>query len=118
MVGNFEEIFAKLKLILQSFEANLTVISDQPGKCYLRSNELDEKGREIWFGGAEIKKNQVSFHLMPVYTCPDLLENVSPELKKRMSGKSCFNFKKPDDKLFDELADLTDKSFKRFQESI
>jgi hypothetical protein len=27
---------------------------------------------------------------MPVYAWPDLLEDASPELRKRMQGKSCF----------------------------
>jgi len=36
-------------------------------------------------------------------------------LKKRMQGKSCFNFKTVDDKLFRELARLTDKGYRRFK---
>jgi|GEM_PF-4248730 len=33
----------------------------------------------------------------------ELLNSLSSALKKRMQGKSCFNFKKRDDTLFDEL---------------
>ena len=44
---------------------------------------------------------------MPVYVNPKLLNNISPELKRRMQGKSCFNFKKIDESLFEELAVLT-----------
>jgi hypothetical protein len=32
---------------------------------------------------------------------------MSPELKRRMQGKSCFNFKQVDKKLFKELNTLT-----------
>jgi hypothetical protein len=46
---------------------------------------------------------------MPVYTEPGLAGAVSPDLRKRMQGKSCFNFTKVDEGLFDELMDLTDK---------
>jgi hypothetical protein len=47
---------------------------------------------------------------------PDLLEEVSPALKKRMQGKSCFNFKQVDEVLFSELEALTRQSFTRFQQ--
>jgi hypothetical protein len=39
----------------------------------------------------QIKKNYVIYHLMPVYLNPGLLEGMSPGLRKRMQGKSCFN---------------------------
>ena len=45
--------------------------------------------------------------LMSVYASPDLLRDISPELRKRMPGKSCFNFKEIGEKLFKELAQLT-----------
>jgi hypothetical protein len=52
---------------------------------------------------------------MPVYVFPVLLKNISPELKKRMQGKSCFNFKSNDEKLFKELSGLTKDGFNRFK---
>jgi hypothetical protein len=61
----------------------------------------------------QIKKNYVSYHLMPVYMYPDLLDSISPELKKHMQGKSCFNFKKMDETLFLELDELTRHSIER-----
>lgn len=45
---------------------------------------------------------------------PELLNGISPELKKRMQGKSCFNFKKVEPELFKELAELTKKGAERF----
>jgi len=39
---------------------------------------------------------------------------MSPELKKRMQGKSCFNFKEVDEKLFKELARLTKAGAAKF----
>ncbi|MBA3573260.1 MAG: hypothetical protein H0W34_15095 [Pyrinomonadaceae bacterium] len=52
---------------------------------------------------------------MPVYAFPELLEGISPELKKRMQGKSCFNFTAVEPKLFKELAKLTKAGFARFK---
>jgi hypothetical protein len=40
---------------------------------------------------------------------------MSPELKKRMQGKSCFNFKTVDEKLFKELAKLTKAGTEKFR---
>jgi hypothetical protein len=70
----------------------------------------------LFFGSVKAQKNYVSFYLMPVYVFPDLLDNASPELKKRMQGKSCFNFKAANPALFSEIADLTKNGFERYQE--
>jgi hypothetical protein len=63
----------------------------------------------LMFGGVSIGKRYVSYHLMSVYLQADLLDSMSPELRRRMQGKSCFNFTKVDDRLFDELAAVTSK---------
>jgi hypothetical protein len=52
-------------------------------------------------------KGYVSYHLMPVYTHAELAAKISPALRKRMQGKSCFNFKTVDAALFAELGVLT-----------
>ena len=41
---------------------------------------------------------------------------MSPELKKRMQGKSCFNFKEVDENLFKELATLTKAGAAKFND--
>jgi len=68
-----------------------------------------------YFGGTRVGKRYVSYYLMPGYVFPDLLDGISPELRRRMQGKSCFNFTKVDDVLFAELADLTAKALPRYQ---
>jgi len=45
-----------------------------------------------------------------------LSKSISPELKKRMQGKSCFNFKAVDEKLFKELRKLTRAGFQKFND--
>ncbi len=42
---------------------------------------------------------------------------ISPQLKKRMQGKSCFNFTQIDPALLDELARLTERGFKAFHQA-
>ena len=52
---------------------------------------------------------------MGVYFEPALLKGISPELKKRMQGKSCFNFKTVDKALFKELGELTARCKKHWK---
>jgi hypothetical protein len=59
----------------------------------------------MMFAGVRLGKRYVSYYLMSVYLRPDTV--ISPELTKRRQGKSCFNFTKIDEALFDELTDLT-----------
>jgi hypothetical protein len=73
--------------------------------------------QRLFFAAVRTGKAYVSFHLMPIYACSDLLKQISPELKKRMQGKSCFNFKKVDEKLFRELAKLTKLGFQKFNDA-
>jgi hypothetical protein len=47
---------------------------------------------------------------MGVYTRPELVADVSPRLRARMQGKSCFNFTKVDRDLFEELEAVTTKA--------
>jgi hypothetical protein len=108
------ETFESLKEILQPYASNLKVIDNKDDKYYLNTLP-DKNGKEHFFGSVQIKKNYVAFHLMPLYCNPSLLEGISEDLKKRMQGKSCFNFRKTDETLFQELRSLTSSSFDDFK---
>ncbi len=111
-----QDVFSSLKAILSPYARQNHVVTDEADNFQLYSPKKDKKDRDIYFGGVQIKKNYVSYHLMPVYVFPELLNDISPALKKRMQGKSCFNFKQPDEALFAELADLTQTCQARFDE--
>ena len=110
----FPIIFASLKVILKPYSSKLIVTVDTSEGFSLDGPYSQKWKKELFFGAAQIKKNYVSFYLMPVYMYPDLLKSISPELKKHMQGKSCFNFKKMEQSLFDELSQLTQQGFERF----
>ena len=110
----FPIIFASLKVILKPYSSKLIVTVDTSEGFSLDGPYSQKWKKELFFGAAQIKKNYVSFYLMPVYMYPDLLKSISPELKKHMQGKSCFNFKKMEQSLFDELSQLTQLGFERF----
>ena len=91
--GAFDTTFAALKNVLKPFERHFDVVKDTRNAYYLASKTAKTRSKAaIWFGGVEIRKNYVSFHLIPVYAAPQLVKGLSPSLKKRMQGKSCFNF--------------------------
>jgi hypothetical protein len=111
---NFQATFEKLKAILKPYEAKLFVVHDTDKGYYLDTPYVMKNKQRMFFGAVRVGKGYVSFHLMPVYAISDLSKTISPELKKRMQGKSCFNFKEVDEKLFKELAKLTKAGFKQF----
>jgi hypothetical protein len=111
----FAATFATLRKVLKPYQRHFVVIVDKPGKYFLSTKTSKTKsGAAIWFGGAAIKKNYVSFHLIPVYAAPALLKGLSPSLLKRMQGKSCFNFTAIDPAHVEELTALTKKGFGGF----
>jgi hypothetical protein len=67
------------------------------------------------FFAAVMKKSSVSYHLMPIYWKPQLAEGLSLRLRKRMQGKSCFNFASVDQGLFAELAAITKLGFEAYE---
>ena len=113
---DFPAIFEQLKNILKPYAGDLTVKADTADTYYLDGPYSEMWKKDLFFGSAQIKKNYVSFYLMPVYMYPELLNEISPELKKHMQGKSCFNFKKVELALFEELAALTRKGAEKFKE--
>jgi hypothetical protein len=112
----FLVVFEGLKSILKPYARDLTVKIDTADTYYLDGPYSARWKKELFFASVQIKKNYVSFYLMPVYMYPELLEDVSPGLKKRMQGKSCFNFKKVEPELFAELAALTRKGAEKFKQ--
>ena len=117
-----EEVFARLREILIAYEGWLPVLADRPGT----RRERRESGIRMpptpmgkpgtFVAAARDGKAYASFHLMPVYAFPDLVDAASPQLRKRMQGKSCFNFSRVDEPLFTELEGLTARGIERFRE--
>jgi hypothetical protein len=112
--ADFDGAFTALREILRPYAAHLVVKQDEPDVYYLDAPPTDRAPKGTFFGAVQVKKAYVSYHLMPVYIFPELLDGASPELRKRMQGKSCFNFKRLEPELFGELAELTRAGFGRY----
>lgn len=113
---SFPEVFTELKSLLEPYAARLAVVADTEENYYLDTFHTMKNKKPLFFGAVQIKKRYVSFHLMPVYVEPALLEGMSEALKNRMQGKSCFNFRAVDPGLFSELAELTRRGFELYEE--
>jgi len=87
--NNFPVVFEQLKQIFKPYAPKLTVTADTPNAYSLDGPYSEKWKKVIFFGSAQIKKNYVSFYLMPVYLFPQLLKDISPELKKNMHGRTC-----------------------------
>ncbi|MRS05372.1 hypothetical protein EG832_19490, partial [bacterium] len=113
--ANPNEVFSELRAILEPYASRLVVTADNPNGYSLDTQYIMPNKQPLFFGAVKVQKNYVSFYLMPVYACPELLEGISDSLRKRMQGKSCFNFKHIDRELFRELTDLTRAGFERYR---
>jgi len=121
MASDFAAAFAVLKQVLATYVKRLTVKTDTPVEYTVvtksRSPFPQHKGQPMFFGSVRMGKAYVSFHLMPIYMCPAVMKSISPALKKRMQGKTCFNFKsKPEADLIADLKRLTEAGYKAWSE--
>src|SRR5215813_7086238 len=112
----FKNVFAELKSIFKPYAGKMDVAQDTDAYYLLNTRYIMKNKQPLCFGGVRLGKNYVSFYLMSVYASPELMKGLSPELKKRMQGKSCFNFKEVDKKLFSELKTLTKHGAKKFSD--
>jgi hypothetical protein len=105
-VADFEAVHDRLREILIRHRGDLVLTKDGPGGVAIEVPGLEGKPWG-YVAGTRLGKSYVSYYLMPVYATPALADSLSPELRKRMQGKACFNFKSVDDRLFAELEALT-----------
>ncbi|HUQ32632.1 MAG TPA: hypothetical protein VM095_10965 [Pyrinomonadaceae bacterium] len=111
---DFGEVYDALCAILKPYEKKLRRKDYGENFYYLETKEPVYRGKPMCYGGVRLGKAYVSYYLMSVYMQADLMKSMSPDLKKRMQGKSCFNFTEVDPKLFAELKALTKAGSERF----
>ncbi len=101
---------------MEPYARKLVTTKNDDAELSVDTTHIQKNKKPLFFGAVQIKKTYVSYHLMPVYVKPDLLADMSPELKARMQGKSCFNFAAADQGLYRELAALTKAGFASYEE--
>lgn len=115
-MAGFDSTFAALSAVLRRHSSGMSTKVDAVDHLYIEIPGATAKAKPTFFGAVQIRKSYVSYHLMPVYEQPALLDGISDGLRRKMQGKSCFNFSAEDPVLFRELDALTGTcaaSFKR-----
>lgn len=101
---------ARLEAILDPYRDRLEAF-DLYGAPYLR--RPGAKAHD-WFAGVSEGKGVIRFFLLPMHEHPDLLDGLSPGLRKRKTGASLFAFKTLDDEGSAELDGLVARAFERY----
>jgi hypothetical protein len=112
---DLDVVHDRLRDILAPYRDELSVTRDGPEGLVLEVPGLEGKPWG-YVAGTRMGKRYVSFYLMPVYGSSGLANTISPALRKRMQGKSCFNFTTVDERLLAELSDLAAKGIPGFRE--
>ena len=108
MSDEFPAIFATLRSLMLEAAPGMVVTNDTPTNFTLKTPWIEARTKQpAWFGWIAIKKSYVAYHIMPLYVLAALNDAVPPSLEKRRQGKTCFNFKKADPALFEDLRALT-----------
>lgn len=122
----FNSIFLRLRAILQNHAGTLAVADDSdaryclegsPGPAVLAAWGGKLKKPSIPVAWVQIGRAYVSYHLMPLYGNSKLHDGMSKRLKARMQGKTCLNFKRSDEELFNELEQLTATGLAAFRKA-
>ena len=126
MSSELVPVFERLRVILQRHAGAFAVTDDSPnaywlegapGPATLRAWGGKVRRPRIPVAWVQLGKAYVSFHLMALDGNPKLHAGMSGQLKARMQGRTCFNFSKSDEPLFQELDDITAGGLAAFREA-
>ena len=103
---------ARLRAIVDAYRDRLEV-----GSVYgLETLTRPDAKAHDFFAFVKPGSSYVSLYLKPVYTWPDLLDDISPGLRKRLQGsRTAFSFALVDDALLAELEGLVERAFQRYR---
>ena len=105
---------ARLRAIVDTYRDRLVVGSVYRLKTLTRP---DAKAHDF-FAFVKPGTSFVSLYLKPVYTWPDLLDGISPALRKRLQGsRTSFSFAVVDEAQLAELETLVERAFRRYRKA-
>ena len=113
-MANLAPIEARLRAIVDAYRDRLVV-----GSVY-GLETLTRPGAKAhdWFAFVKPGASFVSLYLKPVHTWPDLLDDISPALRKRLQGsRTAFSFTSVDEPLLAELETLVVRAFGRYRKA-
>ena len=117
---DLQNVFAQIKTLLMTYQPTLkSTVNDDAHFDLWTTKETIIQGRkfpEVYFAAVMLNKSYVSLHYMPIYAEPESKKFIKPELLSKLKGKSCFNFKKLDSMLLEQIEETLSRGFKEYQE--
>jgi hypothetical protein len=108
------DVYRRLRPILEPYRERMVVVQDNERGFYLNTRSVMKNGQPLFFASLAVNKRYVSFHVFPVYMYPELLEGIG-DLKRRMQGKSCFNFSRLTDDQVERMAALIKAGYEKLK---
>ena len=123
-----ESIFLQIKKILEQHSVDLLARDEyigsqaktkKPGYHLYGKKEVSLFGKKpklTYIAGVIQQKHYVSFYLSPIYSHPDVYSDLSPDLKKVLKGKSCFNIKRATPQLLNDIKEVLERGIDKYKE--
>jgi hypothetical protein len=114
-----DPVFEALRDVLRAHADGLEITADtsqrfclegEPGPATLAAWGGAVRRKMIPVAWVERRASDVGYHLIGLNGNAALLAALSPALRARMHGKTCFNFRQPEPALLAELGDVTSAS--------
>lgn len=96
------EIFDSIKKVLKKYSPPMLVSKEKDGVYELMGNKPVPYGSKkvivpgMYMSSVVARKDMISFYFFPIYFHTDDFIDLIPTLSKYLKGKTCFNFKKPE----------------------
>ena len=109
------KIFNDIKSVLQKQSPPMSVSKDKEHVFELMGNKAVPYGSKkvivpgMYFSSVVARKDMVSFYFFPIYYHTEEFKTLIPTMIKCLKGKTCFNFKKPEQVNQKELEALLKK---------
>lgn len=125
---DLEKIYQEIKEILQKNSQEFMETEEyldskakikKPGYHLYGTEEKSYYGRkpqQMYIAGVIQQKNYVSFYFTPIYSHAEEFKDISPELRKFLKGKSCFNINKTTPPLLEEIEHVLKKGIDKYKE--
>ena len=102
------ETFEALKAVLIAQSDGMQVTQDGPRGFSLDiRGPIEFAGRQLpslFFAAVKEGKHDTALHFFPIYSHPKRFADLPANLRKKLTGKSCFHFKTADPELLDAVA--------------
>lgn len=120
MITDPKEIDNVLRTIIKAHVGPLQFRKDDDSGLEAAGTIPTMQGKQkvdgIYFASVIPKPKDARLYFFPIYTDPTHFENIAPELRKCLKGKSCFHIKKLDDTLKKHITEMVSIGIKRYQE--